>query len=519
MPARFRFGNGISVFRFRTTEPARGAGLHWRTSLAPLAGAVAATGHAPFNLWPLALLGLTGLAWIVAAADGGRNKAVAAWFGGVGYFAVSLFWIIEPFYVDSDRHGWMAPFAIVLVATGFALFWALAGWLSARTGGGAIGWALSLSLAEILRGHVLTGFPWALPGYIWTETPAIMGASVVGPYGLTTLTLILAALPVATPRKVIATLVALLAIAALVAWGRAAQMPSEAHVGVIRVVQPNAPQHEKWDPARANVFLRRQLLATSAPGNDVALVIWPESALQYRLDKAGTILKRMANAAGGTPVVFGVDRVDGRRRFNAMVQIDADGSVTDIYDKVHLVPFGEYVPFGGLAERVGIRGFAARDGFGYSAGSDVPLIDTPLGRALPMICYETIFPGHVRRAGERPDYLLQITNDAWFGTISGPFQHLQQARFRAVEQGLPLVRSANTGVSAVIGPDGRILDSLPLGESGFVDVPLPAPRPATIYARTGDLPVVLLLLMGLAAVLRASRAIPLSSLSESRNGV
>ena len=519
MPARFRFVKEIPALRFPTSGPSRGAGRHWRFSLAPLAGAAAATGHAPFNLWPLALLGLTGLAWFVASAAGGRNKAIAAWLGGVGYFAVSLFWIVEPFYVDSDRHGWMAPFAIILVATGFALFWALAGWLSGRTGGGAIGWALSLSLAEILRGNVLTGFPWVLPGYIWTETSVIMVASVVGPYGLTALTLILAALPVATPRKVTATLVALLGIAALIAWGQAAQVPPESHVGVIRVVQPNAPQHEKWDPAKANVFLRRQLLSTSAPGNDVALVIWPESALPYRLDQAGTVLKRMANASGGTPVVFGVDRVDGRRRFNSMVQIDADGGVTDIYDKVHLVPFGEYVPFGELAKRVGIRGFAARDGFGYSAGSDVALVDTPLGRALPMICYETIFPRHVRRAGERADFLLQITNDAWFGTFSGPFQHLQQARFRAVEQGLPLVRSANTGVSAVIGPDGRILDSLPLGESGFVDVPLPAPRPATIYARTGDLPVVLLLLMGFAAVFSVSRAIPLSSLAESRNGV
>ncbi len=498
MRARFRFGQGIPAFRFSGFS--LGAGFRWRSSLTPFAGAVAATGHAPFNLWPFALLGLAALSWIVASEEGGKNKAIAAWLGGVGYFAVTLHWIIEPFYVDSDRHGWMAPFAIVLVATGFALFWALAGWLSGRTGGGAIGWALSLSLAEMLRGHVLTGFPWALPGYIWTETPAIMAASVVGPYGLTALTLILAALPVATPRKVIATFLALLGIAALIAWGRSAQAPSETHVGVIRVIQPNAPQHEKWDPAKANVFLRRQLLSTSAPGNDVALVIWPESALPYRLEEAETTLRRMANASGGTPIVFGANRADGRRYFNSMAQIDAGGRVTDTYDKVHLVPFGEYVPFGGLAERVGISGFAARNGYGYSAGQDVALIDTPLGRALPMICYETIFPGHVRRAGERADYLLQITNDAWFGTFSGPFQHLQQARFRAVEQGLPLVRSANTGVSAVIGPYGRILESLPLGESGHLDVPLPAPRPATIYARTGDLPVVLLLLMGLAAI-------------------
>ncbi len=510
MQARFRSGHGAPAARIPAAGGSSGKGFRWRCSLAPLAGAVVASGQAPFGAWPLALLGLTGLSWIVALADGGRSKATAAWLGGCGYFAVSLHWIVEPFHVDGDRHGWMAPFAIVLVATGLALFWALAGWLSGRTGGGATGWALSLSLTEILRGHVLTGFPWALPGYVWAETPAIMAASVVGPYGLTAVTLILAALPVAGSRKVIATSLALLGVAALLAWGRGAQAPPEAHAGVIRVVQPNAPQHEKWDPARAGVFLRRQLLSTAAPGDGVALVVWPESALPRRLEEAGTILRRMAGAAGGAAVVFGVNRTGGRRLFNSMAQIDSEGRVADVYDKVRLVPFGEYVPFGDLAGRAGISGLAARDGHGYSAGRGVALIDTPLGRALPMICYEAIFPGHARRAGARADYILQITNDAWFGTFSGPYQHLQQARFRAVEQGLPLVRSANTGVSAVIGPDGRVLASLPLGESGHLDVPLPAPRPATVYARTGDLPAVLLLLAGLSALFLARSRNPVA---------
>jgi apolipoprotein N-acyltransferase len=170
------------------------------------------------------------------------------------------------------------------------------------------------------------------------------------------------------------------------------------------------------------------------------------------------------------------------------------------YDKQHLVPFGEYIPLGGLARLIGMQSFAARDGYGYSSGSGERRIDLGwMGRPMPLICYEAIFPAEVG-AGARPDWLLQVTNDAWFGTFSGPYQHLAQARFRAVEQGLPMIRVANTGVSAVIDSRGRIVTSLPLGHGGYIDAALPPVAPETLYAMTGNAPTFVVLLAGLAAL-------------------
>jgi len=262
----------------------------------------------------------------------------------------------------------------------------------------------------------------------------------------------------------------------------------------VRLVQPNAPQDQKWDPDKAMVFFDRQLADTAAPKTGgVAEIVWPESAVPWLLDYAAPALERIADAAEGVPVILGLNREAGGRYYNAMVTVGPGGEPGEVYDKVHLVPFGEYIPFGGLARLIGLQSFAAREGYGFSAGQRVHLIDTPLGKALPLICYEAIFPQGMFAAGERPDYLLQITNDAWFGTFSGPFQHLQQARFRAAEQGLPLVRVANTGVSAVIDYTGQVTAMLPMGKAAYLDADLPSGRRVTLYSRTGDGPVAALL--------------------------
>ncbi|MBT8415255.1 MAG: apolipoprotein N-acyltransferase, partial [Boseongicola sp.] len=430
--------------------------------------------------------------------------AWAAWAGGVGYFAVSLSWIVEPFLVDVARHGWMAPFALVFMAGGLALFWALAGWLGA---GRVLIFVVALAGAEMVRGHVFTGFPWALPAYIWAETPVRMVASLVGPYGLTVLTLALVALPLVPGRAVMGSVLSVLAFAALGLWGFANGPDPEiagTSIGTVRLVQPNAPQEEKWDPERAHIFVERQIGFTAAPKDGVDLIVWPETALPYRLDRAAPVLGQIAGAAEGVPVVTGINRSEAGRNHNSLIVVGANGQAGEVYDKVHLVPFGEYIPFGQVARLVGLRSFAARDGYGFSPGEAVRLIDTPLGRALPLICYEAIFPGHGRGL-ERPDFLLQITNDAWFGTVSGPFQHLDQARFRAVEQGLPLVRVANTGVSAVIDATGEVIEFLPLGEAGFFDTSIPRGRAATVYARSGDIPVAIFLLVTLTALTVAAR--------------
>ncbi|MBT8409304.1 MAG: apolipoprotein N-acyltransferase, partial [Alphaproteobacteria bacterium] len=226
-------------------------------------------------------------------------------------------------------------------------------------------------------------------------------------------------------------------------------------------------------------------------------VIWPETAIPWRLDRADTALGVIATRSVA-PVILGVQRREAGRAHNALVTLDRSGAVTQLYDKYRLVLFGEYIPFGQLARLVGLRSFAARDGYGYAPGPGAALIETPAGRALPLICYEAIFPQHPRGAPERPDYILQITNDAWFGQILGPYQHLAQARARAIEQGLPLVRVANTGISAVIDPSGRVLQSLPLGTEGYLDARLPPPGAPTLYGRAGDAPILLLLLIGVA---------------------
>ena len=468
-----------------------------------VAGAVAALGQAPFSVEVLAVAGLfAGLALFLASATW-RTAFAAGWAFGTGYFALALFWIVEPFFVDVARHGWMAPFALVFLAGGLALFWGAA-FALARSVGGPFAWATALALVELARGHVLTGFPWALIGHIWTDSGALQWVAMLGAYGLTFVTLLLIAgtWTLLAHRPTPALIAAPLPFVALVLSGAALAPPPQDLDGrpVVRLVQPNAPQDEKWDPERVIDFYRRQIAFTAAPGAP-DVTVWPETAIPWPLDTAGPVLEEVAMAARGAPVVLGLNRREDGRWFNALVVTGPEGEVAALYDKHHLVPFGEYIPFGHLSRGLGLQSFAAQDGYGFAAGPGPAVIDLgPLGTALPLICYEAIFARHVRAAPVRPDVLLNITNDAWFGTVSGPYQHLAQARVRAVEQGLPMVRAANTGVSAVIDPAGRILAAIPLNEAGFVDHQVPAPLPPTLYARTGDWPLTVLLLATLAGL-------------------
>ena len=215
------------------------------------------------------------------------------------------------------------------------------------------------------------------------------------------------------------------------------------------------------------------------------------------LSDAGPVLEAVARASGGAPAALGVQRREGARLHNSLVLTGPEGAVAALYDKHHLVPFGEFFPLGSLASRVGLRGLAAGDGAGYAAGPGPRLIEIPgVGLALPLICYEAVFPRDTR-VTPRPRLMLHVTNDAWFGTFAGPHQHLAQARARAIEQGLPILRAANTGVSAAIDAKGIVLGHLPLGATGHLDARLPAALAPTLYARTGDAPLAL----GLAALL------------------
>ncbi len=494
----------------------------WRALAFPVAlGLLVATGQAPLGFWWAAVPALALLTFRLAAAAEAGPRIWAAWAAGTGHFAGCLFWIVEPFLVDPARDGWMAPFALVLMAGGMALFWALAG-AAAGIGRGpatrALAFAAGLAGADLLRSYLFTGFPWALTGHVWIGTPVMQVAALIGPIGLCLATTVAAASPALgrTPRgRLVAGAAGAGMLAAVWFAGqtRLAEPDTARDPAIrVRIVQPNATQALKWRADMWDEFLRRQMEATALPADPpLDLIVWPETAVPWLIDRTGTLFQEMMTASGGVPVALGIQRGEGARYFNSLAVIDANGAVAAVYDKWHLVPFGEYVPAGDLAARFGIRAFAATAGFGYSAGPGPRLLD--LGRAgvvLPLICYEAVFPQDLRAAervsGRRADWILQVTNDGWFGALAGPYQHLALARLRAVEQGLPLLRAANTGVSAVIDAKGRVLARLALDTVGHLDAAVPPALPPTLYARTGDAPATVLISVALLGLFVAWRA-------------
>lgn len=471
-------------------------------------GAAMATGLAPFSLGPVAFGALIVLMWLMDHGANPRRAALLGWLAGLGYFGLGLHWIVEPFWVEPQVTGWMAPFALMGLAGGLALFWALASWMSFRLGGGVWRLAICLTLVECARGFVFTGFPWALISHIWSGTQILQWGALVGPYGLTLLTLLAAAMPLWAWRKLRNAPVALAlgfgvwaALLGVGLWHKGeGAAATEADAPILRLVQPNAAQHEKWDPDKIPVFFNRMVAASEAkPPAD--LVIWPESSLPVMLEDAAPALGYIGARAEALAVI-GLQRQNASGGYhNALALIDESGTALTVYDKHHLVPFGEYMPFPAFWQRLGVRALAERTETGYVSGVGPEIIDIPgVGRALALICYEAVFPRHTRVAGDRADFLMQLTNDAWFGAAVGPWQHLEQARMRAIEQGLPMVRVANTGVSGVLDGKGELIASLPLNTAGHIDVALPPALAPTLYARTGDAFVfgILLLLLALA---------------------
>jgi apolipoprotein N-acyltransferase len=330
----------------------------------------------------------------------------------------------------------------------------------------------------------------------------------VGPHGLGLLTLLAGLAPGADWRRGGAAAVVLLAAG----WGWGALRLAEpvaprADAPVVRLVQPNAAQELKWEPAMQRVFYERHLAETRAPADPAPdVTIWSETAVPFVLGYAEELQAESAAAAGPDGrLILGIRRVEtdaaGERWYNSLAVLDPDGRPAAVYDKAHLVPFGEYIPFGPLIGRL-LPSLAPLTQMGFSAGPGPRLVAVPgLPPFLPLICYEAIFPGGMRAPGGRPEWIVQVTNDAWFGTLAGPYQHLAQARARAIEQGLPLARAANTGVSAMIDARGQVVASLDLGVAGRLDAALPPALAAPLYARTGDWPLLALTVFGLGLTL------------------
>lgn len=488
----------------------------WSFVIACLGGLLAGLGHAPFGLPVCTLIGFALASYLIVTAKGAKQAAILGWALGLGYFGLTLSWLTQPFFVDSARHGWMAPFALFFMAGGLSLLWSGAAALAHRVVGLNMRWlaySAALALAEWIRAHLFTGFPWGNPGQVWVDTPVAQLAAFIGTRGLGALTVMLASLTMEILRRirlgevgVKALSTALIALIALVFWGsfvRVNQPLPAVTDTTIRLVQPNAPQHLKWHPDHALGFVMRQIAFTRAApeGPPPDLIIWPETAVPTLLEWAGGILPQIIDAAAGTPVLFGIQRGEGLRYYNSLVLLGRDGQIAATYDKHHLVPFGEYIPLGDWLDGFGISAFAAQAGHGYSAGPGARTLELgTAGTVLPLICYEAVFPRDIRAAPKRADWLLHATNDAWFGTFSMPYQHLAQARLRAIEFGLPVVRTANTGISAVIDSQGNVGSSLALGQAGFFDAPLPGAARATFYAYAGDWPLLLLVITLLIAM-------------------
>ena len=517
-PAPRRPDSGAAPGALQAT-PARRLPVALRLGADLLIGAAAALGQAPWGLWPVTVLALAALIWRVATAPSSRAAAWRALAIGAGHFALALAWITQPFLVEADRYGWMSPFALLLTALGGALFWALPALAAHRFGWNrtsrAAALALALLVSDWLRGWVFTGLPWALTGHVWIDTPAGQIAAWLGAPGLSALTLAAALLPVlGSTHRGIATGAGLSAALIALAWGaglaRLAQPLPADRAQIVRLVQPNADQTLKWDPFWAPQFYDR-LTALSALPLDPALgegrpdlVIWPETAVPFLLNEAGPALQDIAAQSGATTLV-GIQRSDGAAWFNSLAEFTPDARIGAVYDKFHLVPFGEYIPWGDALARFGITAFAAQHGNGYSRGPG-PQVMAVEGLPLfqPLICYEAIFERHLLR-GQRPEWILQVTNDAWFGTWSGPYQHLAQARLRAIQSGLPLLRAANTGVSAVIDARGGLRATLALNRDGVLDAALPGALPPTLWWRWGDLPMLALMALAAAALAIARR--------------
>ncbi|WP_339114996.1 apolipoprotein N-acyltransferase [Thioclava sp. GXIMD2076] len=481
--------------------------LVWKVlGLSLLAGGAIGLGQVPVSLWPVAILAL-GLFIRFTSALRPAHIAWCAFMAGMGHTFVSMYWITEPFFVEPEIYGWMAPFALLLMGAGFGAFWAAGAGLGARLGRGpvtrALGIALGLVLTDAIRSYAFTGFPWVLFGHIWIGTPVAQLASVTGQLGLSCLTLLLAVtLAFTGKRALVAGVVLWAGGAGIWLWGQARLAVPVAYPDKpveIRIVQPNAEQKLKWLPQYRDMFFKRLLDQSAAPAKTpLDLIIWPETSVPFLLNWAGDGLDVIAQSGRGVPIALGIQRSEGDRYYNSLAVLDKDAQVTALYDKVHLVPFGEYIPFGDALGRIGIGAFAAQQGNGYSAGTAETVLDLGMaGKVQPLICYEAVFPQDIRRAPSRPDWIMQVTNDAWFGQLSGPRQHLSLSQMRAIEFGLPVARAANTGISGMIDPYGRLVARIGMNTQGHLDLPVPQALPETLYARTGDWPVIAAMLISL----------------------
>ncbi len=493
-----------------------------RLLFAIVAGGAAALSLPPFDFSPALLIGFASLVVLIDSAvfdaRPGRQAAIAGWGFGFGYFAVGIHWIAYPLLVNPERDAWLLPFVMVLFPGGLALFYALGAALAARF------WrpgpqrvflfAAVFGTTEWLRGTIFTGFPWNLPGYGWSGAFAVLqSAALFGIYGLTVLSLLFAgslALLARPDRKRGFWLPMGMALFFLLLWGHGTLRLTYADDGVVpnmrlRIVQAATPQSEKYVQEFRQRNWQRLVDLTLAPAViPPTHIIWPEAAPPFSLVSSPDALQQIPMLTAGTRVLLTgdvrIEAVGGVRRvYNSFDAFGPDGTLIATSDKFHLVPFGEYLPLQDALQALGISEIAGAIYGGFTAGEGPLSFTVPGAPAFtPLICYEIIFPGHVT-GQSRPAWLVNMTDDSWFGPAAGPRQHLLITQVRAIEEGLPVARAANSGISAILDGYGRVRESLELGERGFLDGDLPRALAATFYARFGDAIAALLVLLCLGA--------------------
>ncbi len=469
-------------------------------------GLLAALALPPVHLVPVLLVSIPGLLVLLDAAGrptvGGRR----GWWFGFGLNLAGLYWITEAILFEAERYWWLIPLAAPALAAVMAVFIAIPCWIAGHV---RPGWTRVLALAgawglfDIARQFVATGFPWnplgsvwAIPG--WAGDVMIQPAAWVGVHGLTLATVLLAGAVRCGRNGMIACLAAVLVWAGVGAW-RLAQAVGPADGTTVIIVQGNVPQGQKWSRDRAVGIFRHYLTLTAEAvaraGDRPVVVVWPETASPFPLEIDQAAREAITDASGGNPALIGGVRFDamGRPR-NTLFGLVAGGAVAARYDKWHLVPFGEYQP---TWLPLGIQ---LVPGGGFASGPGPQTLHIPgVPPVGPLICYETIFPGQVVSGDDRPRWLVNVTNDAWFGNSSGPRQHLASSRLRSVEEGLPLVRVANTGISAGFDSYGHEVGRIGLNAAGTLEVVLPAALPDTPFARIGLVVPVMLSIISLAA--------------------
>ena len=504
-----------------------------RVVLALAAGALAALGQAPFDFPLVCFVSFPVLVWLIdgstAPADArllGRLKPAfaAGWQFGFGYFLAGLWWVGSAMLYEGDTYAWALPFVVLGLPFLLAFFYgfaaALARLLWSEGLGRVFALAFAFGVAEWLREFLFTGFPWNPVGFAAMPAPMLkQSAGLVGTIGMNTLAVLVFSLPAALsgPRgRKLASMLALLLIGAHVAYGAyATSRPAPADMsGVsVRVVQPSIDLSRKWDAAnRDQVFKKLMDLSARPPAQGAArpqLIVWPETSMPFLLSERPDALSAIgALLEDDQQLLAGVVRQEGADAgalyYNSIVAINSNGEIVDAVDKIHLVPFGEYLPFSDLFAALGVNQIVGGP-MNYVAGARRHAIAAPGGlAAIPYICYEIIFPALMPSPAPAKSFIVTITNDAWFGVTPGPYQHLRQAQVRAVETGLAVVRSANTGMSAVIDARGRIVDALALNAVGTIDAVVTAPNAErSVYLRNRLAGVALLLLVGLCALLSA----------------